>query len=52
MIKKQILFPVLFMFLFGVQGAFAASVAITPSGNGSFVIQGNGMEGVAGIELN
>ena len=49
-IRHLLIIP-LFVLLFGVQGSFAASIAITPTGNGTFIIQGNGMDGVAGIQL-
>lgn len=41
----------LVILLFGVQGAIAASIDISPAGNGTFIIQGSGMDGVAGIQL-
>lgn len=40
------------MVLFSAQIAFGASIAITPTGNGTFVIHGGSMDGVAGIDLS
>lgn len=51
---KQLLIHFLVCLLavvFLASGAAAATVTITPLGNGSFTIQGSGMDGVAGIEL-
>jgi hypothetical protein len=50
--KRHLSSIVFSIFLFSVHGAFGASITITPSGNGSFGIQGNSMAGVHGIELN
>lgn len=52
MTRLRFLFTVSFMLFCTVHGAFGASIAIIPSGNGSFIIQGNSMDGVAGIEIN
>ncbi|MSN25290.1 MAG: hypothetical protein GJV46_05400 [Geobacter sp.] len=48
--QRLILIPIL-LIIFSAQVVFGASVAITPAGNGNFIIQGNGMDGVAGVDL-
>ena len=52
MSKRHSIFLTLFIFLAGVQVALGASVTITPAGNGLFDIQGAGLNGIQGIELN
>ncbi len=42
----------LFLMLLCAVPAFAASVSITPSGDSSYAVQGNGMVNVAGIQLS
>lgn len=52
MFNRQLISIALFIFLISVHGAFGASISITPSGNGNFIIQGNSMDGVSGIDLS
>lgn len=46
------LFMIVLILLFSSSFAMGASVSITSSGNGIFIIQGNQMDGVAGMDLN
>lgn len=43
---------VVLILLMNTSPAKGASVSIQPSGNGAFIVQGTGMDGVAGVELN
>ena len=49
---RRLLLAALLFVLSLSTSVMAATVSIVPSGNASYVIQGNGMDGVAGIELN
>jgi hypothetical protein len=48
----RLLFSVALFILLSASLVLGASVSIQPSGNGVFVIQGNNMDGVAGIQLD
>jgi hypothetical protein len=48
----KLLFTAALFFLLSASIALGAQVSIQPLGNGVFVIQGNGMDGVAGIQLD
>jgi hypothetical protein len=52
MTRLLILLTTISLLFISSQATFAASVTITPASNGIFIIQGNQMDGVAGIELN
>ncbi len=52
MTRQRLILVAIFWVLFSAQIAFGASIAITPTGNGTFVIQGGSMDGVAGIDLS
>jgi hypothetical protein len=45
------LFTVVLLLLLSASLALGASVSVKPSGDGVFIIQGNSMDGVAGIDL-
>lgn len=45
------LFTAITLLFMSVQAAFSASVTITPAAAGTYTVQGNSMEGVAGIDL-
>lgn len=51
MTRLQQISIVFLLLLICAQGAFGASITITPSGNGAFIIQGNSLDGIAGIDL-
>ena len=47
-----IAFATILVFMFSAAFALAATVSVTPSGNGVFYVQGSGMDGVSGIQLD
>lgn len=51
MTRLLILFATISLFCLSVQPVLGASVTITPTAGGSYIVQGNSMDGVAGIEL-
>lgn len=51
MTRHITLFTTISMLLMSIQSAFAASVTITPTAVGTYSVQGNSMDGVAGIDL-
>jgi hypothetical protein len=51
MTRLLILLTTVSLLFMSTQAVFAASVTITPAAAGSYIIQGDAMDGVAGIEL-